>query len=108
MLTTLLIHTVVIFIGAWLFSGVRVDHIFTALGVAVVLGIINFLVKPIIWVLALPLIILTFGLLIPVLNAWILMLISNVIDGFTIKNFWWAFLFGLFISVMNSLLAIFI
>lgn len=76
----------------------------TALGVAILLGLVNIFIKPLIIFLTLPLTILTLGLFIWVINAWMLMLIDKLVEGFTIRNFWWALLFGLFISVLNGIL----
>ena len=104
MIKFLVINSVVIFLGAELLRGSTLKSYFTALGVALLLGLINTFIKPILLFLTFPITILTLGLFILVLNAWILMVIDKLVEGFTIKNFWWALLFGLFISVLNSLL----
>jgi len=104
MLKILLINSLVIFFGAYLLDGVSVKNYFTALGVAILLGLINIFIKPLIIFLTLPLTILTLGLFIWVINAWMLMLIDKLVEGFTIRNFWWALFFGLFISVLNGIL----
>ncbi len=104
MIKFLVINSVVIFLGAELLRGITLKSYFTALGVALLLGLINTFIKPILLFLTFPITILTLGLFILVLNAWILMVIDKLVEGFTIKNFWWALLFGLFISVLNSLL----
>ena len=104
MIKFLVINSVVIFLGAELLRGITLKSYFTALGVALLLGLINTFIKPILLFLTFPITILTLRLFILVLNAWILMVIDKLVEGFTIKNFWWALLFGLFISVLNSLL----
>ncbi|MFO7798831.1 phage holin family protein [Rhodohalobacter sp.] len=104
MLKILLINSLVIFFGAYLLDGVSVKNYFTALGVAILLGLVNIFIKPLIIFLTLPLTILTLGLFIWVINAWMLMLIDKLVIGFTIRNFWWALFFGLFISVLNGIL----
>jgi putative membrane protein len=48
--------------------------------------------------------VLTLGLFILVINAWIFMIIDSILDGFEIKNFWWALLYSMLISVANTLL----
>lgn len=106
MIKTLLINSIVIFLGAHLLSGVSIKNYWTALGVAVVLAILNILIRPLILLLTLPLTILTLGLFVLVINAWILMLADKFINGFKIKNFGWAVLYGLFISVLNSILLV--
>ncbi|TVR19253.1 MAG: phage holin family protein [Balneolaceae bacterium] len=104
MLKILLINSIVIFVGAYLLEGVKVKSFLTAVGVAILLAILNTLIKPLIVVLTLPLTILTLGLFIFVINAWILMIIDKIVEGFTIKGFWWAVLYSIFISVANSIM----
>lgn len=106
MIKTLLINSIVIFVGSYLVKGVNLKNYWTALGVAVVLAILNVLIRPFIILLTLPLNILTLGLFTLVINAWILMLVDKLIDGFSMDGFGWAVLFGLVISVLNALLLI--
>ena len=86
--------------------GVQLKNYWTAIGVAIVLAILNLLIRPFIVLLTLPLNILTLGLFTLVINAWILMIADKMIDGFSLDGFGWAVLFGLIISVLNSLLLI--
>ncbi len=104
MIKVLLINSLVLFFGALLLDGVKIKNYFTALGVAILLGLINMFIKPIIVLLTLPLTILTLGLFILVINAWILMIIDKFVDGFTIKGFWWAVIYSIFISILNGIL----
>lgn len=104
MLKILLINSLVIFFGAYLLDGVKLKNYLTAMGVAILLGLVNIFIKPLIIVLTLPLTILTLGLFIWVINAWMLMLIDKLVEGFTIRSFWWALFFSLFISVLNGVL----
>ncbi|NBC65345.1 MAG: phage holin family protein [Bacteroidetes bacterium] len=104
MIKTLLINSIVIFAGARLLDGVSIKNYWTAIGVAVILSILNLLIRPVIVLLTLPLTVLTLGLFSLVINAWILMLTDKFVDGLKIKGFGWAVLYGFFISVLNSLL----
>lgn len=104
MIKTLLINSIVIFAGSHLFNGIRLKNYWTALGVAIVLSILNVFIRPFIILLTLPLTILTLGLFTLVINAWILMLADKLVDGFEINGFGWAVFFSLFISVLNGLL----
>ena len=106
MIKTLILNSIVIFVGSYLVKGVSIKNYWTALGVAVVLAILNLLIRPFIILLTLPINILTLGLLTLVINAWILMLADKLIDGFTIDGFGWAVLFGLVISILNTLLLV--
>lgn len=104
MLKILIINSIVVFIGAYILDGVKMKNFWTAIGVAILLGLINMFIKPLILLLTLPLTILTLGLFVLVINAWILMIIDKVIDGLTIKSFWWAVIYSIIISVLNSFL----
>ncbi len=104
MLTTLLINSIIIFIGAYLLEGVEIKSFWTAIGVAILLALINTFIKPLIVLFTLPLTIITLGLFILVINAWILMLIDKLVDGFKIKGFWWAVLYSIFISIANAIM----
>ncbi len=106
MLKTLLINSIVIFFGAHLLKGVTISNYWTAIGVAIVLAILNILIRPLILLLTLPLTILTLGLFVLVINAWILMIADKFVDGLKIKNFGWAVVYGLFISMLNSILLV--
>ncbi len=104
MLKILIINSIVIFLGAYVLEGVKIKSFWTAIGVAIVLGLINMFIKPLILLLTLPLTILTLGLFVLVINAWILMVIDKLIDGLTIKGFWWALIYSIIISMLNSFL----
>ena len=104
MLTTLLINSIVIFFGAYLLEGVKIKNFWTAIGVAILLALINTFIKPVILFLTLPLTIITLGLFILVINAWILMIIDKLVEGFKVDGFWWAVLFSIFISIANAIL----
>lgn len=104
MIKVLLINSLVIFITAYLLDGVKVKSFFTAIGVAVLLAVINTFLKPLILFLTIPVTVLTLGLFIFVINAWIIMIIDKLVDGFTVKNFWWALFFSIVVSIANSIL----
>lgn len=88
---------------SYLMKGVIVDEFTTALTVAIVLGLLNFFVKPILQLLTLPLTLLTFGLFLLVVNTIIIMLCDHFIDGFRISTFWTAMLFSIILSLSQSL-----
>ncbi len=97
----LLVNSIGIFVIGYLLKGVELKSFLTAVWVAILLGLLNVFVKPILAFLSLPLTILTFGLFILVINALILLLVDALVEGFKIENFWWALLFGLILSVLN-------
>jgi len=93
----------VIFMAAYLFQdkGVHVDNFYTALVLAVVLGIINAILKPILLLLTLPINVLSLGLFTLIINAALIMLATFIVPGFRIDSFWAAFLFGIVLSLLN-------
>lgn len=98
---SLLLNSVGIFIIGYLLPGVEIKTFFTALWVAILLAVVNTLIKPVILILTLPLTILTLGLFILVINALMLMLVNAFAEGMKIRNFWWAVLFSLLLSLLN-------
>ena len=98
--------------AAWLLDGIRLtdrdDKVLTLLGVAVVFGLINAFVAPVIKLLSLPFIILTLGLLLWVINAVMLLLTSSIAGGlglgFEVDGFGTALLGALIISVVGAIL----
>ena len=74
----------------YLFSGVKVDGFYTALIVALVLGLINAVARPILILLTLPLTVVTLGLFILVINALLFWFVASFVDGFAVSGFWTA------------------
>jgi len=95
-----LIVSLAILVANYILTGVEVSGLISALLVALVLGIVNAFIKPILLLLTLPINILTLGLFTLVINALLVMLTSAIVPGFEVKNFWWALLFSLAVSVI--------
>jgi putative membrane protein len=87
----------------WLRDSVHIDSAQTLLLAAVVLGIINAFVRPIVVILTLPLTLLTLGFFLLVVNALMVMLVARLIPGFHVAGFWPAFLTALIVSVTGWL-----
>lgn len=100
-----LASALIILISAYLLPGVHVENFWTALVVAVVLGILNLLVKPLIVVLTLPITLVTLGLFLVIINALLILLAGQIVPGFEVDGFWWAVLFSILISIINTLTA---
>lgn len=98
---TLLLNGIGIFIIGYLLRGVEIKGFGTALGVAILLAVVNTLVKPILVFLTFPITLITFGLFILVINALMLMLVDALVDGLKIRHFGWAFLYSLLLSILN-------
>jgi len=93
--------------AAYLLPGVHVDTLQTALIVAVVLGILNAVLEPVLLLLTLPINIMTLGLFTFVVITGIVMLTAAIVPGFTVDDFWWALAFALILAVINALLSSF-
>lgn len=99
-----LLSALAIIIISYILPGVQVSGLFAALMTALVLGLINTFIRPILTALTLPLNAITLGISTFVLNALLVLLASAVVPGFTIVNFWWALLFSLILSLFSYLL----
>ncbi|PIP74807.1 MAG: hypothetical protein COX78_01300 [Candidatus Levybacteria bacterium CG_4_10_14_0_2_um_filter_35_8] len=98
------ISSLVIFSAAYLIPGVHIEDFFTAFVLAIVLGIINAVIKPFLIIFTLPINILSLGLFTLVINALLILLASKIVPGFRVDSFWWALLFSIVLSVINSFL----
>lgn len=99
-----IINALVIMVAAYLLPGVHVENYLTALVLALVMGILNILVKPVLIFLTLPITILTFGFFLFVVNALMVVVASHIVPGFSVDGFMWAVLFSVVISAINLVL----
>jgi len=98
-----LLNGLAVALTAYILPGVSVINYGTAILVALVLAIVNVLVKPVLIILTIPITLLTLGLFLLVINAAIILLVDNLIGGFEVDGFWWALLFSLLLSIFNSI-----
>ena len=96
--------TVAVGIAAYLLPGISISGFFSALFVALFLGIVNTLIRPILILITLPINVLTLGLFTFVINAVLVLLASKVVHGFGVKGFWWAMLFSVVLSIIQYIL----
>ncbi|GIK86007.1 MAG: phage holin family protein [Burkholderiales bacterium] len=96
-----LINAAALFLLPYVFRWVEVDSIGAALVAALVLGLINALVRPILFVLTLPVTLLTLGLFIFVLNGLLFWAVGSFVDGFRVAGFW----SGVFGAIVYSLIS---
>ena len=101
------VTTVSVLGATWLIPGLRCDTPGTLLGAALLLGIINALVRPVLLLLSLPFIIVTMGFFILVINALLVLFVSKVIPGFHVAGFWTALFSGIVIGLFNWILSSF-
>jgi putative membrane protein len=97
-----LLSALAIGIAAYLIPGVDVT-LLGAIVLAVVLGLINVFIKPIISLLTLPINILTLGIFSLVINALLIMLAASFVPGFSVSGFWPAFFFAILVALVTAL-----
>lgn len=102
LIINLLITAVSAFLLSKILSGVHFEDFGSTIIFAIVLGILNLLVRPILAILSLPITILTLGLFSLVINAAIILLCDNFMDSMTVDGFWRAFLFSILLSIVTS------
>lgn len=104
----LLLSALAVILLANILPGVEVSAFGSAVLVALVLSLLNLIVKPLLVILTLPVTILTLGLFLLVINAMIILLASSLVSGFSVDGFWQALLFSLLLSVLESVLFAFL
>ena len=98
----LLITAISAFILSKVLTGVHFDTFGSTTIYAVVLGLLNLIVKPILSILSLPVTIITLGLFSFVINALIILLADYLMDSMQVAGFWWALLFSILLSLVTS------
>ncbi len=100
----LLVSALVVFGLANILPGVSIKGYGSAIIVAIVIGLLNAIVKPILKFVSIPVTILTLGLFSFVITAIIILLASAIMgDNFHVEGFWYALLFGVVLGIVNSL-----
>ena len=101
LLLTWLINAVALLALPYVFSSINVDSFFTALLVAVVLGFVNAVIRPILILLTLPATILTLGLFIFVINGLLFWWVGSFLEGFRVAGFWPGFFGAIVYSLIS-------
>ena len=101
----MILSSVAVIIVSYLLPGVYVEDFFAAFFLAIVLSILNGLVKPILIVFTIPLTFFTLGLFLLVINAIIILMADGLVPGFEVDGFWWALIFSILLSITNSMLS---
>lgn len=104
-----ILSTLAVIITAYLLprEAIFIGSFFVALVVAVVLGFLNSIIRPILIILTLPIELFTLGLFTLIINAALVMLTSSLVSGFYVKNFWWALVFSLVLYVVGAAINLF-
>lgn len=89
-------------------TGVHVASFTTSLFVAIVLGLLNIFIKPILVLFTLPITFFTLGLFLLVINALIIILCDNIVGGFDVDTFFTALIFSIILSLSQSIVNLFL
>lgn len=104
LLIKILVTAALVLLIANFMPGVHVAGFTTALIVAIVLGLLNIFVKPILVILTLPVTIITLGLFLLVINALMILLCTKIVGGFSVDTFLTALFFSIILSLLQSVL----
>ena len=100
----LMAHSLAVFLVAQMLPGVRIRSLLTAVAVALVYGVLKFLLWWVLVLFSLPLVFITLGLFLVVINAFLLWLTDKLIDGFEIRGFGTTIIASVLISILDVIL----
>ena len=100
-----ILNAVALLVVAYLLPGIAVASFGSALLAALVLGLLNMLVKPVLVLLTLPIPIVTLGLFLIILNALLFWFAGSILKGFQVNGFWWAVIGAVLYSIISGLLS---
>lgn len=101
----LIVNVVAVAVAAYLLSPhVILTDWYSTIVTALALGLVNTFIKPVLTLLTLPLNLITLGLFSIIINGLMILLVSTLVAGFEVQNFFWAIIFSVVLSVINSLL----
>ena len=103
-LIRILVTALAALLTAYILPGVKLQDFTTALILAIVLGLLNLIVKPVLVILTLPVTVITMGLFLLVINALIVLWANSLVKGFRVDNFWWALLFSVVLSIISGIM----
>lgn len=101
LLATWLINALALLALPYLMHSVSIDSFTTALIVAVILGLVNTVLRPILIILTLPVTVLSLGLFVLVLNGLLFWMVTTMVTGFHVAGFWSAFLAAILYSLIS-------
>ena len=103
LITKVLLTALALFCAAYVVPGVAVTGLYQAIIAAVILGILNVFIRPILVVLTLPITVVTLGLFMFVINALLFMFVASFVEGLSVDGFWAALFGSLVVSIISSL-----
>lgn len=102
LLTRLIVSSLSVFLAGWLLPGVQIDSFTTAVGIAIVLGVLNTTLKPLLIVITIPITMMSLGLFLLIINAIIIGIADQWIEGLHVRSIWTAIIFSFLITTINS------
>jgi putative membrane protein len=99
---------ILVFFCSYLLDGVTVTDFWTALWVALILGLVNAVIRPILLILTLPINVMTLGLFTFIINAFMIVLVDWMVSGFNVANFWWALALSLVMGIVSGIMSFFL
>ena len=102
LVSRLIISSLSVFLAGWLLPGVQIDSFTTAIGIAIVLGLLNATLKPLLILITIPITVMSLGLFLLIINAIIIGIAEEWIDGLHVRSIWTAIVFSFLISTINS------
>ena len=99
--------TIAVMVASSIIHGIRYDTVAALIGASLLLGILNAFVRPFLLILSAPLILLTLGFFILILNGLLLLLVPSIVGGFHVDSFWSAFWGAIVISIVSWILSAF-
>ncbi len=98
-----LITGIIAYLLTNILSGVSIRDMQTAALFAIVLALLNNIVKPVLVILTIPVTLVTLGLFLLFINAFMVMLAAHFFKGVYVQSYWWAFLFSILLSLGSSI-----
>jgi putative membrane protein len=103
-LLNILLSGLAVFVSSRIIPGVMIDGFGTSIVVAIILAVVNAFIKPILFILTLPINILTLGLFSLVINALMVLLVNAIVPGFEVSGLLSALLFSIVLSIVSTVL----
>jgi putative membrane protein len=100
----LVILSIAVFVASYIIPGIKISSFEALVVTAIVLGIINTFVKPILVILTLPLTVITLGIFLLILNGILILIVGSIVPGFYVSGILSAILFGIVVSLVTSAL----
>jgi|SRR5690349_11336090 len=95
---------VAVFLAGYIIPGIHVDTVGAGMAAAILLALLNAIIRPILYLVSIPLILLTLGLFTVIINALLLQLVAWLVQGFYVSGFWAAFWGAVVISIVSTIL----